>query len=140
MPLVVNSQIQIPDEELRFTYARSGGPGGQNVNKVNSKAVLHWQAMTSPALNQEVRERFLKLHASKLTTEGEVVITSTRYRDQGKNVDDCLEKLKEMIVAATIRPRVRRKTRPSKGSKERRLAAKSENSQRKRGRQSPTLE
>jgi ribosome-associated protein len=134
---VVNSRIQIPDDELQFTYARSSGPGGQNVNKVNSKAILHWCVSRSSALNEEVRARFFAQQRRRITTEGAIVISSDRYRDQPRNTADCLDKLKAMLLAAAVRPIPRRATKPTLGSKQRRLKSKTENSAKKQGRQKP---
>jgi ribosome-associated protein len=136
--LVVNSQIQIPLEELEFTYARSGGPGGQNVNKVNSKAVLRWRVTANTSIPEEVRARFLSRYASRLTTDGDLILTSTRTRDQQKNTEDCREKLKELLLSVAVRPTPRRKTRPSLGSVKRKQAAKKERSARKQGRKAPS--
>ena len=132
--LTVNHQIQIPDDELSFTYARSGGPGGQNVNKVASKAVLRWSLAQSRSVPDDVKVRFRTLFPSRLTVEGDVVIHSQEFRDQERNRQACLEKLGELLRLATRKPKVRRPTRPSRGSKERRLAAKRERSARKSGR------
>ena len=84
--LVVNSQVRIPLAEFEFTFARSSGPGGQNVNKVNSKAVLRWGVRHSPALPEAVRQRFLQKYAARLTNEGDLLVTSQRYRDAPRNV------------------------------------------------------
>ena len=92
---------------------RSSGPGGQNVNKVNSKAVLRWNVAASPSLPADVRERFLAIHRSRLTGEGELIVTSQRYRDQGRNVADALEKLRAMLDRGRRRPKTRRPTKPS---------------------------
>lgn len=135
--LVVTNSIQISDDELRFTFARSGGPGGQNVNKVASKAVLHWSPVSSTAVPAEVRERLLALFPTRLTTAGDFVITSERSRDQKQNIDDCLDKLREMLLAAARPPKKRRPTKASKGSHRRRLAAKKEHSEKKQRRRSP---
>src|SRR6478672_8286326 len=108
--LDVTSKIQIPDAELQFTYVRSSGPGGQNVNKVSSKAVLRWRVITSAALPPEVRSRFLARYKSRLTTEGDLLISSQRYRDQGRNIEDAREKLREMILAVAVPPKRRRPT------------------------------
>jgi ribosome-associated protein len=132
--LEISARITIPDEELHFTFSRSSGPGGQNVNKVNSKATLHWKPGLSLALPEEVRARFLTAYANRLTNEGDVVITSQLYRDQPKNIDDCLAKLRAMILQILVPPKKRRPTKPSKGSKLRRLDAKKRRSEVKEGR------
>ena len=122
--LVVDSQITIPLEELRFTFARSSGPGGQNVNKLNTKAVLRWAVTTSSRLAEDVRQRFLAKYRHRVTAEGELVIASQRFRDQRRNVQDCLEKLRAMLASVTTAPVRRKRTRPSRGSIERRLQSK----------------
>src|SRR3954468_24418170 len=87
--LSVTDSLAIPLDEFRFEYARSGGPGGQNVNKVNSKAVLRWKPSESPSLPGPVLERLLRASASRLTRDGELMITSQLTRDQARNVADC---------------------------------------------------
>ena len=82
--LQVNSRIRIPLSEFQWTYVRSSGPGGQNVNKVNSKAVLRRNVAQSPALSVDVRERFLSRYRSRITVEGDIIVDSQRYRDQGR--------------------------------------------------------
>jgi ribosome-associated protein len=113
--------LRVPTSEFAFTFVRSSGPGGQNVNKVSSKAVLRWAAAESTSLPAEVRARLLKAYASRLTIEGELIVTSQRYRDQGRNVEDCLEKLGAMIAKVAVPPKRRRATKPSRGSIKRRL-------------------
>ena len=135
--LDVSESIQIPDGELAFTFARSSGPGGQNVNKVNSKAVLHWNAVASPRRPEDVRERFLARYRHRLTAGGDVVISSQRFRDQSRNIADCLEKLRDMLLPVLVPPVRRKKTRPSRGAKERRLEDKRATSQRKQRRRPP---
>jgi len=132
--LQITSRIVIPDEELAFSFARSSGPGGQNVNKVNSKATLRWNATASAALPDDVRSRFLKLYASRLTNDGEILITSQESRDQPKNIAICLEKLRGMIQQVLTPPKKRRPTKPTKGSKQRRLNEKKQRSELKAGR------
>jgi len=131
--LIVTSTIQIPDVELRFSYARSSGPGGQNVNKVASKAILHWST-TSENIPPAVRERLLELYPTRLTNTGDFVISSDRFRDQRQNADDCRERLKEMLQAACRPVKKRRATRPSQGSHRRRLEGKRQQSEKKQGR------
>lgn len=135
--LVVDPEIQISASALRWSFARSGGPGGQNVNKVNSKVVLHWNVRESRELPPDVRDRFLARYASRITTEGELVLQSQRFRDQGRNRDDCLEKLRQLILAVRHAPVRRRATRPTAGSRERRLRTKQHTSEKKRMRHRP---
>jgi ribosome-associated protein len=130
----INARTTIPDDELTWTFSRSSGPGGQNVNKVNSKATLHWNFASSQVIPADVRERFVAAYSSRLTTKGDIVIASQEYRDQPKNVAACEERLKQMLLAVWKAPKKRRPTKPSKGSKMRRLQAKKERGEVKRGR------
>lgn len=122
--ITLNARITIPESELRFTFARSGGPGGQNVNKVSSKATMHWGVVESPSLPADVKQRFLTTFKSKITTQGEIVISSQESRDQPKNIQLCLDKLRAMLMEVLVPPKKRRPTKPTKGSKTRRLDAK----------------
>ena len=122
--LVVNARIRVPDSELALSFARSSGPGGQNVNKVSSKAVLRWPVARSAALPVDVRERFVRKYRSRLTGDGDLVLTSQRYRDQGRNVADVRRKLTEMIASVAAPPKRRRPTKPTKASVERRIKSK----------------
>jgi ribosome-associated protein len=136
----INSHIRIPDEEIEWSFARSGGPGGQNVNKVSSKAVLRWNVNASPEVPAEVKARLHELYGGQITTEGELIITSQKTRDQSRNREDCLEKLREMVRHATFKPRPRKATRATRGSRERRLAAKRRQSTRKQSRRGPSAD
>jgi ribosome-associated protein len=133
----VTPAIRIPLDEFGWSFARSGGPGGQNVNKVASKAVLRWDFDHSPSVPEDVKARFRERFPSRLTTDGELVLASELTRDQGRNREDCLEKLAAMLRAAAVRPKVRRPTKPSKGAKRRRLEEKRRQSARKAGRRGP---
>jgi ribosome-associated protein len=132
--LVVNSRIHIPLDEFEFTYARSSGPGGQNVNKVNSKAILRWSVITSASLPEDVRTRLLAKIRSQLTNEGELVLNSDRYRDQPRNREDCLERIRKLIHSVATPPKKRRPTKPSRAAKQRRLKSKQANAQKKQQR------
>lgn len=125
-------RLRVPARELEITFARSSGAGGQNVNKVNTKAVLRWPVLASRAIPADVRDRFAERFATRITTEGELLLTSDRHRDQGRNVADCLAKLDAMLEAVATPPRPRRKTRPSRGSVERRLEQKRAQSDKKK--------
>ncbi len=130
--LRINSTISIPLSEITFTYVRSSGPGGQNVNKVASKAVARWNLRNSTVIPEDAKERFAVLFPSALTDAGEVVLTSQRFRDAPKNRDDCLEKLRVMLEKALFRPKKRIPTRPTQGSIQRRLESKARQSAKKR--------
>ncbi len=138
--LVIRDGLAIPLSELRFTFARSAGPGGQNVNKVNTKATLRWQVTESPSLPEPVRERFLARYPRRITGEGELLVTSQRYRDQSRNVADCLAKLQAMLLEVATPPRRRKKTRPTKASRARRLTSKRQRSETKSLRRPPRSE
>jgi ribosome-associated protein len=133
----VSDGIRIPLDEFVWSFARSGGPGGQNVNKVASKAVLRWDFERSPSLPDAVKARFRERFPTRLTTEGEVVLSSELTRDQGRNREDCLVKLADLLRAVARAPKVRRPTKPTKGSKRRRVEAKRRQSVRKSGRKAP---
>lgn len=128
--------IRIPESELEWSYVASGGPGGQNVNKVASKAVLRWNVVASTALPEAVKARFLAQQKNRITTEGELVLSSQKTRDQAVNREDCLAKLDAMIRQAQVVPTVRKATKPSKGAKRRRLADKKHRSGVKESRRS----
>ncbi len=97
--LTINPRVRIALSEFSFTFVRSSGPGGQNVNKVASKAVLRWDVAASASLPDDVRQRFLEQYARRITNEGELVLSSQRYRDQGRNVADCLERLQKAMAS-----------------------------------------
>ena len=138
--LDVTARIRIPLSELRFTYARSSGPGGQNVNKVNTKVTVHWPVKTSPSLPEDVRGRFVSRFHRRINKLGELVIYSQRYRDQERNHSDCLDKLRAMLQEVATAPKSRKATRPSRGSKERRLREKKSRSETKSRRRPPAVE
>ena len=132
--LEVNNRISIPLKEFDFRFDRSSGPGGQNVNKVNTKVTLHWSIETSPSLPDDVRRRFVARFPRRINRDGYVVVTSERFRDQGRNVADCLHKLREMLLVVAVAPRPRKATRPSRASRERRLQNKRQKSEKKQSR------
>jgi ribosome-associated protein len=120
----INSSLQVPESELTFTFVRAGGPGGQNVNKVSSKAVLRWDLAASPSLPEEVKARLRARQRRRITQDGELVLTSQKFRDQEKNRKDCLDKLRTIVLEAVHVPKARKPTKATRGSRERRLAEK----------------
>jgi ribosome-associated protein len=138
--LEISPLLQIPDSEFTWSFARSSGPGGQNVNKVASKAVLRWNIAASVLVPEEVKIRLALQQKRFFTQDGCLIITSQRYRDQERNREDCLEKLRAIILQAMFVPKARKKTRPSRGSKRARLQEKKRRSGVKQSRRRPSEE
>jgi ribosome-associated protein len=129
--------IVIPSDALAWQFARSAGPGGQHVNRTSSKAMLRFVVRQSPYLPTEVRTRLEEQQRSRLTAEGDLVISSQRFRDQPRNVADCLAKLSAIIERAAVRPTPRRATKIPRAAVARRLATKRHRAETKRGRSQP---
>ncbi len=132
----ITPTLCIDESDLQLDFVRSSGPGGQNVNKVSSAVHLRFNVRQSAALSDEVRARLKRIAGKKMTDEGILIIKANRFRSQDKNRKDAIERLIELIRQATLKPKRRRKTRPSPAARERRLSAKkkrSEVKQRRRG-------
>ena len=130
----MSAGVVVPASALEVRAVRSSGPGGQNVNKVSSKAVLRWTAQATAVLSPAVKARLLAMIEKRLTKEGELVISCDETRDQAQNLAIAEERLRNLVRTALVPPKVRHKTRPSRGSKERRLKAKRVRSATKAGR------
>jgi ribosome-associated protein len=130
--ITIPPNLQLLLSEAKLSYVRSSGPGGQNVNKVNSKAVLRWNLIQSPSLSDPQKSRLLERLRDQLTQDGELVMTSDRFRDQIRNREDCFEKLTKTIQAAWAMPKFRKKMQPSRSSIQRIKTQKSRNSEKKR--------
>ncbi len=134
--LRVTDAIIIPDAELEESFIRAAGPGGQYVNKVSTAVELRFNVAGSPSLPPPVRARLRRLAGRRLTKEGVLVIRADRHRTQDMNRADARERLAELIRQATIAPKIRIATRPTRSSKERRLESKERRGQVKRHRSS----
>ena len=132
--LEVDNKLFIPLSEFSFSFARSSGPGGQNVNKVSSKAVLKWEIARSKKVPEDVKARFIMLNENKINKEGFLVITSDRFRDQGRNVIDCLDKLTGLLRGALYKKKERKATKPTKSAQKKRVDTKRKHSEKKANR------
>jgi ribosome-associated protein len=122
--LQITPALSIPDSELTFTFVRSSGPGGQNVNKVATAAQLRFDVRNSPSLPAEVKERLIKLAGYRVTQDGVLVIEAKRYRAQEQNRADALLRLTVLLEKAARRPMVRHATRPSLATRVKRVESK----------------
>lgn len=129
--------IDIPTAALRWQFARSQGPGGQHVNKTNTKAEMRLDLRQADFLPAGVARRLRLLAAHQATAAGELIITSQRFREQHRNVADCLAKLSTLLTAALTPPKARKATQPTRASRRRRLEAKRRRSETKRLRGHP---
>jgi ribosome-associated protein len=136
-PLVINDKVTLPGHDLEWTAVRASGPGGQNVNKVSSKIELSFDFEGSVALSDPAKARLRVLAKNTLDAEGRVFVTSQKTRDQAKNLTDAREKLKEIVLKALVVPKTRKATKPTKGSKVRRLTTKKKVGAKKAARKPP---
>lgn len=135
--LHVNNRLIIPASQLHASFSRSGGPGGQNVNKVSSKVTLRWHVDDQPLLPPGWRNRLWAKYGSRITREGELVLHSERYRDQPRNMADCRLRLVEILLDCATPPVIRKKTAPSRASQRRRVDDKRRQADKKSGRRTP---
>jgi ribosome-associated protein len=136
--IAIDDDLALDEREISETFIRASGPGGQNVNKVASAAQLRFDLRGSPSLPEAVKARLVRLAGNRLTQDGVIVITARRFRSQERNREDARERLVALIRRAAAPPKPRRKTRPSAGQRETRLAAKARRAAVKGRRRTPS--
>lgn len=136
----VTHRISLDPREIETSFIRASGPGGQNVNKVSTAMQLRFDVRQSPSLPDDVRARLETLAGSRLTNDGILVLTAQQHRSQERNRQDALDRLVALIQRAAVAPKARRATRPTLGSKQRRLESKSKRAAVKSGRGRPAMD
>jgi ribosome-associated protein len=134
MPLIITPNVVIPDEEFEWKFIRSSGPGGQNVNKVSSAVQLRFLLPQNTSLPVAARNRLRRLAGQRLVDDGSILFRSSSERSQEQNRREALERLGELIRAALVEPKIRKKTRPTRASQERRIESKKRRASTKEGR------
>jgi ribosome-associated protein len=132
--LIINETVSIPLSELVYTASRSSGPGGQHVNTSDTRIQVRWNVQETSALSEPERFRVLTKLASRLTEAGELILASDTHRSQRRNKEDVTERLAEMVAQALVRPKPRKKSKPTRAAREKRLDEKRKKSLTKKGR------
>lgn len=135
----ITETLCIDEDDIQLNFIRSSGPGGQNINKVSTAVQLRFDAAQSDALSEEIRQRLIQIAGNKMTEDGVLVIKARRFRSQEKNRKDAIQRLVALIRKAAVKPKPRRKTKPSMAAKEKRLLNKKKRSEIKRRRRTVRL-
>lgn len=137
-PLRINSRLILPPGELHVSFSRSGGPGGQNVNKVATRVQLRFSVLESPSLGERRRALLMRQLKSRLTKGGEVIVHASSHRERGRNLEEARQRLAALLCSGLQMPRKRKPTKPTRASKRRRLDAKRKRGDLKRSRRPRT--
>ncbi|MEP7135011.1 MAG: alternative ribosome rescue aminoacyl-tRNA hydrolase ArfB [Chloroflexota bacterium] len=138
--LEITPSFFIDEHELQFDYIRASGPGGQNVNKTATAVQLRFDIVNSPALASDTRGRLIRLAGYRVNTDGVLIIEAKRFRTQEQNRKDALQRFTELVRKALVKPKARRKTKPTAASKVKRLGSKKRKGEIKRLRQNKSFE
>jgi len=120
----INKSLSLADDEIRFTFSRSGGPGGQNVNKLNTRVTLWFDVAGSPTLSENQKEKIFQCLGKRINKDGVLQVVSMQSRTQLANREEALQRFVGLLAGSLVEKPVRKKTRVSRGAKERRLQAK----------------
>lgn len=138
--LQITPSIQINENELQFEYIRASGPGGQNVNKVATAVQLRFDITNSPSLASDLKGRLIRLAGNRVNADGILLIEAKRFRTQEQNREDATQRLIELLQKASIKPKKRLRTRPTKSSREERLKGKKQRGAIKKTRQNKSFD
>lgn len=137
MDLRIKRGVVVPESEIAAEYSRAAGPGGQHVNKTETRVTLRWSVADSAAISDEVREKLRRRLASRLTKDGELLVSVETHRSRLRNTELAYERMQEILQKALAEPKKRKPTKPSRGAKERRLKAKRKTAEKKQARKRP---
>ncbi len=136
--LQINATLAIPMDEFHTSFIRASGPGGQHVNKSSTAVQVRFDVLRSPSLSDDIRQRLIQIAGNRMTLAGELIVTAQRFRSRERNRLDALERIASLVRRATIVPKKRRRTKPSRAARKKRLNDKRKRGEQKRQRSRPS--